>query len=177
MSGESGPARGLLCRGGVAAIYHYAPLHYLPFIARRAALLSKEKLRRAGFSENHFRSTSKRQDISRGFDRYVHLTLDAHPPILQAKLAKGFPHFEIGIPAQAVEQRDYLLCRFNIAKTRYFRGARQAPEESAQNGKYYGDFCLPVARTEMERGDLFAANYGRRMIEVLVEDEIPLSAS
>jgi len=77
-------------QAGVRALYHYAPLHYLPFIARSAALLSKLGLRREGFPEKHFRSTSYRQDMARGFERFVHLTIDPHPPILQAKLKRGF---------------------------------------------------------------------------------------
>lgn len=171
------PLATVLASGGVTTVYHYAPLHYLPFIVRRSALLSKGLLSRAGFSDRHFRSTSKRQDIKRGFASFVHLTLDAHPPILVAKLAKGFPHFEIAIPVHDVEQREYLLCRFNIAKARYFRGALKAPEESPANGKYRDDLALPVARTEQERADLFRLNFGRNMIEVLIPHEISLGSA
>jgi hypothetical protein len=165
----------LLARFGIQAVYHYAPLHYLPPIARRGALLSKERLKKAGYSESHFRSTSQRQDITRGFGRFVHLTLDAHPPILQAKLGKGFPHFKIAVPTVDIEQHGYSLCRFNIAKARYFRGAKQEPPESAANGRYYDGLALPIARTKEEIGNLLRLNLGQNMIEVLVRDQLPLS--
>lgn len=164
----------MLAEFGIKAVFHYAPLHYLPFIARRQALLSKGELRRFGFSNNHFRGTSRNQDEQRGFLRYVHLTLDPHPPILKAKLNGGFPHFEVSIPHHAFEDRDYLLCRFNIAKTRYLRGAKQEPEESLENGRYYGDMRLPVAASIEERFALLQRNLGKRMIEVLVPDQMPL---
>jgi hypothetical protein len=148
----------------------------LPFIARSGALLSKTALNKELFNERHFRSTSRRQDVKRGFEEFVHLTLDPHPPILRAKLKAGFPHFEIAIPAKEIEKHDYLLCRFNIAKTRYFRGARQAPQESDENGRYYGKMRLPVAKTPAEVANLLKHNYGVRMIEVLVNNRVPLSA-
>jgi hypothetical protein len=164
----------LLAQFGVSRIYHYAPLHYLPFIARRGALLSKTELRRLGFRDSHFRTTSRAQDEQRGFARYVHLTLDAHPPILLAKLEGGFPHFEVAIPAARFDALDYSLCRFNIAKTRYLRGGRQEPPECDQNGRYYGDMRLPIATTLEERKALLRHNYGKNMIEVLVPEQLPL---
>jgi hypothetical protein len=164
----------LLRKYGVVAAYHYAPLHYLPFIARTGALLSKADLRKLGFKDSHFRSTSRKQDEERGFARYVHLTLDAHPPILRAKLAGGFPHFEVAIPAVEFDNFDYLLCRFNIAKTRYFRGARQEPPESEKNGRYYPGLRLPVAVSSRERQALLSRCYGHDMIELLVMDRIAL---
>jgi hypothetical protein len=59
----------------VERIHHCAPLHYLPFICTSNALLSKPSLRRAGFHLSHFRSTSSRHDVARGFGNFVHLTL------------------------------------------------------------------------------------------------------
>jgi hypothetical protein len=164
----------LLSQFGITTICHYAPLHYLPFIARRGALLSKAELRRKGFADTHLRSTSSAQDERRGFSDYVHLTLDAHPPILRAKLARGFPHFEVAIPAPHFAGLEYLLCRFNIAKTRYFRGAKREPPECDKNGHYYEEMRLPVAMTEAEREALLRLNYGQQMIEVLVRDQMPL---
>jgi hypothetical protein len=164
----------LLTQFGVQAVSHYAPLHYLPFIARRAALLSKTRLLALGFSRNHFRSTSREQDEQRGFGQFVHLTLQSNPPILRAKLQAGFPHFEVSIPAQHFEGVEYLLCRFNIAKTRHFRGARRAPVESKQNGKYLRGLLLPVAQTFEEREQLLQLNLGKRMIEVLVREQLRL---
>jgi hypothetical protein len=174
--GRASIARGgaLLSDFGITAVFHYAPLHYLPFIARRRALLSKAELRRLGFGEGHFRSTSAGQDEQRGFSRYVHLSLDAHPPILRAKLARGFPHFEVSVPAGAFTGIDYLLCRFNIAKTRYFRGAKTEPVECARNGRYQNGMRLPVAKSAAERQALLELNYPQTMVELLVLDELPL---
>jgi len=164
----------MLARHGAIAVYHYTPLHYLPFIARQGALLSKTQLSLLGFADTHFRRTSRLQDEQRGFASYVHLTLDAHPPLLQAKLAGGFPHFEVAVPAAHFDDTEYALCRFNIAKARYFRGAKQEPPESDANGRYYDGMRLPTARTPMEREGLLRHNLGRNMIEVLVPEQVPL---
>lgn len=166
----------LLATFGIPSVYHYAPLHYLAFIARQNALLSKVALRELGFSDSHFRTTSRYQDEQRGFAHYVHLTLDAHPPILQAKLGRGFPHFEIALPAIEFDETEYLLCRFNIAKTRYFRGAKQEPPESEKNGQYRSGMRLPVATTPQEREALLRLNLGENMIEVLVPNQVALTA-
>jgi hypothetical protein len=160
---------------GIDFVYHYAPLHYLPFILRSGHLRSKLRLRAEGFDDSHFRSTSAKQDLQRGFGQYVHFTQNPHPPILKAKVARGFPHFEIAIPASVVEQQTYLLCRFNIARARYFRGAKQKPPACPANGLYYGDLCLPVATTAQQKADLLQHNVGRRIIEVLVPDQLPMS--
>jgi len=139
------------------------------------ALISKEKLRSKGFSENHFRSTSKKQDIQRGFAEYVHLSILDMPPILQAKLQKGFPHFEVKIASRYVDEQEYLLCRFNIAKTRRFVGAKSEPEESECNGRYYENKALPVAMTAAEKEGLLSCNLGKNMIEVLVPNNLRLN--
>jgi hypothetical protein len=167
----------LLSQFGVGAVYHYAPLHYLAFIARHGALLSKLELQSRGFAAEHFRSTSRKQDEQRGFAAYVHLTLDAHPPILQAKLNGGFPHFEVALPVAQLEKLEHILCRFNIAKTRYFLGAKQEPEESLKNGRYHGNMRLPVAISSAERRALLERNYGLGMIEVLILNQVPLGSN
>lgn len=164
----------MLTERGVEFVYHYAPLHYLPFIARSRCLLSKPALIRAGFTEQHFRSTSRKQDQDRGFSEYIHLAVGTQPPILKTKLAAGFPHFELEIPARAVEQTEFHLCRFNIAKTRYFKGAKQEPPECPQNGYYYNGKRIPIAKTRADRVALFRANYGTNMIEVLVPHHLDL---
>lgn len=165
----------MLQRNNISYVFHYAPLHYLVFIARAQKLLSKGKLSEEGFNEEHFRSTSKRQDRVRGFNDYIHLSIDPHPGILLAKLKSGFPHFEIEVPASVIESYEYHLCRFNIAKARYFRGAKQEPMESEKNGKYYGDRALPIAVNDEEKDKLIFHNYGVNMIEVLVPDELLLT--
>lgn len=167
---------GVLADNKVASVFHYSPLHYLPFVCRAQKLMSKPELEQAGFAPTHFRSTSSRQDINRGFGNYIHFALDARPPILRAKLAAGFPHFELEVPVGTIEDKGFHLCRFNIAKTRYFRGAKQQPPESPENGRYYPDLAVPIAATDEEIEQLLAANFGKRMIEVLVLDALDLPA-
>ena len=162
----------MLSKHAVDSVYHYVPLHYLPYIIRARVLLSKKRLIEAGFNEAHFRSTSKKQDIDRGFDDCVHLSLENMPRILKAKLNKGFPHFEVSFSGSMFEELDYYLCRFNIAKTRYFRGAKSEPEESPCNGKYQKGRRLPIAITEEEKDALLVCNLGKRMIELLVPSEL-----
>jgi len=164
----------MLIKNKISYVFHYVPLHYLTFIAREKKLLSKEKLTELGFDDSHFRSTSKRQDRSRGFNDCIHLAVDPLPRILLAKLKSGFPHFEIEIPSTVIENNEFHLCRFNIAKARYFRGAKQSPEESDKNGRYYGDRALPIAANDDEKEKLLTHNYGVNMIEVLVPGELLL---
>ncbi len=166
--------QGPMTRAGIDLAFHYAPLHYIPFILRSNHLRCKSRLLAEGFARSHFRSTSARQDLQRGFGDYVHLALDPHPPILRAKLRHGFPHVEIAVPATTIEQNDYLLCRFNIAKTRYFRGAKIEPLASESNGEYLGGLRLPVAHSVKQKKSLLEHNLGRQIIEVLVKDELLL---
>jgi hypothetical protein len=168
---------GVLTQHEVNSVFHYSPLHYLYYVARDRRLLSKPELMKIGFKEQHFRSTSYKQDKKRGFEEYIHLTIDAHPPILKAKLKGGFPHFELEIPSLAIERVEFHLCRFNIAKTRYLLGAKQAPIESPQNGRYYDDKKIPIAQTHAERLALFEANFNKNMIEVLVPNILELPDS
>jgi hypothetical protein len=159
----------VLTAHGIESVFHYAPLHYLIFIARSKALLAKAELIRRGYSESHFRRTSHRQDVSRGFENFVHLTLEGFPPIFAAKLKRGFPHFSILVPAAALDGVEFDLCRYNIAKTRYLRrDGKSGPKECSANGFYHGKMQVPIARGDVECQALLKANYGRNMIEVLV---------
>lgn len=160
---------------GIQNIYHYAPVHYLPFIARTKKLLSKSQLRNLGFSEHHFRRTSFRQDQKRGFDEYIHLTLDEYPNILSAKLSRGFPHLKVSISVDDIESTEFHLCRYNIAKSRYLKNGKKSPPESPATGRYYHNKTLPIAITTSEKTDLLAANYPKKMIEVLVPQCLVLS--
>ncbi len=170
MSSES-----LFAPRGIVSAFHYAPLHYLLFIARASALLSKLELARQGFGITHFRRISHRQDELRGFSEYVHLTLNEFPPIVRAKLTAGFPHFEIRVPADAVAAGDVHLCRYNIAKCRYLRRKGNAGlNESASNGRYYGDKQLPIAVAREDCAALLDAHYPSRMIEVLIPGRFEL---
>lgn len=169
----------LLREFGFEAVNHYVPLHYLPFVARTGQLLSKPELRARGFLENHFRSKSKDHDDSRGFGGYVHLTTHPCPPILQAKLAGGFPHIRLQIPTAAVDVGTFDLCRFNVAMTRQLRrGQKSGHAESSVNGRYYGALQIPLARTvEDKRAMLDFARQTGAMIEVLVPAVFQLPVS
>src|SRR5262245_766517 len=112
---------GLLADKNITHVYHYTPLHYLPFIGRSQSLMSKPSLKAAGFPQKHLRSMSNGQDVARGFGEYTHLTLEEHPAILRAKLAAGFPHVGIAVPFEVIEATKFSLCRFNVAMTRFLR--------------------------------------------------------
>jgi hypothetical protein len=171
----------IACQNGLSTsldmtdvFFHYAPLHYLVFIARSETLYSKVQLLKMGFDRSHFRRTSQWQDERRGFANYVHLTMSALPPILRAKLDRGFPHFEVRIPAARLEQKNIHLCRYNIARSRYLRGASNiGPPENGCNGRYYGRKLLPTAETAGERAALLAKNHPAK-IEVLARIKVDL---
>lgn len=160
----------------IAEVHHYTPLHYLPFIARAKALLSKPALHDNGFAETHFRSMSARHDSARGFGAYAFLTLHPAPPILKAKLAAGFPHIRITVPAEAVDAVSFDLCRFNVAMTRQLRRHdKPGFSESTTNGRYYDKRQIPVARTQSDQAAMLARYAGTdSMIEVLVPGQLML---
>lgn len=160
---------------GIESIFHYTPLHYLPFICRHGQLRSKLRLKQAGFEDNHFRTLSRRSDEERGFGQYIHLAIDPQPPILAAKLKAGFPHVELVIPAETLEATKYSLCRFNVAMTRKLkRDGKPGHKESCANGKYYAEEEIPTARKTQEKKCLLQHNMGKNMIEVLVRQELPI---
>lgn len=161
---------------GINYIHHYAPLHYLPFIGRSRSLKSKPALQDAGFEDGHFRSTSNRTDIKRGFGGYAFLTLQKDPRILKAKLSGGFPHIEFLVPVEVFEGTNYDLCRYNVAKC---RRTTESPtggfKVDGTNGQYYNGMMLPIARTGPEQEALLQAHYpSGQMIEVLVPYEYHL---
>lgn len=159
----------VLIKHGVSEIYHYAPIHYLPFITRVGALLSKPALSASGYPRSHFRSTSKSQDERRGFGRFVHLTIEKMPRILQAKLSSGFPHFEIVVDTKTANFENIALCRYNIAKCRYLlRPGGQGLPVGPATGRYYPGLQIPIAKTRKDRETLLVHNLGKHMIEVLV---------
>lgn len=165
----------LLSDAGVDLVFHYAPLHYLPFIARSSKLLSKPALRDAGFGADHCRSKSSRSDVARGFGKYAFLTIDLHPRILDAKLKAGFPHFGIAVPSSAIDNVDYALSRFNVAMTRRLRRDNMPGwQASSTNGRYYGNQQIPVAKNESDKRELLNVHLNRSMIEVLIENEFTL---
>lgn len=165
----------LLSEFGIGEVYHFAPLHYLPFIARNGRLCSKPALRKAGFAPSHFRSTSAHLDVLRGFGDFVHLSTTPEPPILCSKLQKGFPHFAVVMKTVDLAMTPYDLCRFNIAKTRYLRReGKSGFEESDANGRYYGSLQIPVARSDDEKRRMLSGRRGDPMLEVLVEEKLDL---
>ena len=93
----------LLTEFGIDTAYHVTPLHYIPFIGRSQFLLSRAQLKLEGFSDSHFRSTSHRADLQRGFGDRIYLSPYRSPPILEAKLRKGFPHVRVDIPISALK--------------------------------------------------------------------------
>lgn len=166
----------LLVQHGIDRIYHFAPLHYLPFIARDGQLKSKPVLGSEGFAASHFRSTSAHIDADRGFGSYVHLSTDPNPPILKAKLGSGFPHIGIELRTDELAEVPYDLCRFNIAKTRYLRrGGKPGFPECEANGQYYGELQIPVARTHSEKDRMLSVRQSDSMIEVLIQDRLLLN--
>jgi len=174
---EPGDNVGVLVQKAVASVYHYTPLHYLPFIARANALLCKPSLVAAGFPARHLRSKSNTQDVDRGFGTYTHLTLDRHPNILRAKLGAGFPHIKVIVPTEVVEARQYSLCRYNVAMTRFLRrNGKPGFPASPTNGRYYDNHQIPIARTEDDMLAMLNAHLGTEtMIEVLIHGDLPLT--
>jgi hypothetical protein len=168
----------LLTQHGIDRIFHFAPLHYLPFIGRAQRLKSKPVLASEGFLSNHFRSTSAHIDEARGFGNYVHLSTVATPPILAAKLESGFPHIGIELRTSDYPHTQYDLCRFNIAKTRYLRrDGKPGFSEGAANGQYYGSLQIPIARSAQEKDSLLRSRDRDPMVEVLIDQQLPLSGT
>ena len=166
---------GILKDKNIERVRHYTPLQYLPFIARAGSLFNKPALHRAGFSQNHLRPKSYKQDVERGFGDYVHLTLNREPKILKAKLAAGLPHVEICLPVDAIEAVTFNLCRFNVAKARQSKleEKRRFPE-SATNGRYYPGHRLPIARSDDDKMAMLEKHLPTDMIEVLVSENLTL---
>lgn len=161
----------------VEAVHHYAPLHYLIFIARSHSILSKPSLHKAGFAASHLRSMSHGLDVARGFGSYSHLTIDPQPRILRAKLAAGFPHIAINIPASEIDAVSFSLCRFNVAMTRQLRrDGKDGFPESETNGRYYDGHQIPIARTDADKSTMLQKHLQENtMIEVLVHGDFNLS--
>jgi hypothetical protein len=166
----------ILKKQQVERIHHYAPLHYLPFIGRSKSLLSKPSILAAGFKLSHLRSMSHRQDAARGFASYTHLTLDESPRILKGKLAAGFPHIRISVPAETVDAIEFSLCRYNVAMTRYLRrDGEPGFLESPTNGRYYGQHQIPIARTDADKTAMLQKHLTENtMIEVLIHGDFAL---
>ena len=172
--GYGGTILNTLSINDIALVFHIAPLHYLPFIARSKSLKSKVTLRGEGFAESHFRSKSKHLDAQRGFGDYIHLSTVNRPPILAAKLSGGFPHICLSVPATVLDGVTFDLCRYNVAMSRQLRrDGKPGFPEGPGNGSYYGHNQLPIARTEMEQTQLLQSRNGE-MLEVLVKPPIAL---
>ncbi len=165
----------ILVHHGIDYVFHIAPIHYLPFIAKSQKLKSKITLRNEGFLDTHFRSMSKNRDEERGFGDYIHLSTIAYPPILKSKLKGGFPHICIYIPTSALDNICYDLCKYNIAMSRELKkDGKGGVEEKPENGRYYGEMQIPIARTVQEQNALIASNK-KEMLEVICKPPISLS--
>ncbi|TMJ88145.1 MAG: hypothetical protein E6G76_11210 [Alphaproteobacteria bacterium] len=167
---------GVLTQQHIERVHHYAPLHYLPFIGRSKSLLCKPSLLAAGFAQDHLRSMSREHDVERGFGAYTHLTLEPRPRILKAKLAAGFPHIGVAVPADCVEAVSFSLCRFNVAMTRHLRRNGQPGfPESSTNGRYYDQHQIPIARSDADKTAMLEKHLpANTMIEVLVHGDLVL---
>lgn len=161
---------------GISYLYHYTPLHYIVYIARSQSLMGKPSLTHSGFPVTHFRSMSWRPDVARGFGDYLFLTLDRKARILSAKLNKGFPHIGLELPIGVLNGKQFHLCRFNIAMTRYLRrDGKPGYPEMPSNGKYVHKHQIPVATApDDQRALLKAYNPARSMIEIPVVGDIEL---
>lgn len=104
----------------------------------------------------------------------VHCTTAITPPILTAKLTRGFPHIRFAFPIDTVPT-EHEISRFNIARGRYLRSGNSPLPENGRNGRYYDDYELPIARSGAERKALLgAADVRRDMLEVLIREHFPL---
>ena len=167
----------ILIERGIEQIFHVIPLHYLPFIVRSKSLKPKPYLINEGFTTSHFRSKSKHLDEQRGFGDYLHLSSISEPPILEAKLGAGFPHLSLSISVKYLKNIKFDLCRYNIAMTRKLRRGDSAGfNESPENGYYFGDMQIPIARSDQQKSDLILSN-PNRMLELLSKDLVPLGES
>lgn len=165
----------MLGEKGVNVVHHVTPLHYLPFIGRSGAILTKTDLEpRHGL--DHFRTKSDRHDRSRGFDDCAFLTTTECPPILRAKLSAGFPHVRLDVPSEALIEVKYSLCRFNIAMTRYLRrDGKSGSPESSTNGRYYGAQQIPVAKTDADKRAMLSHHLPLgTMLEVVTHQSLAL---
>lgn len=175
----SAEALAILAEFGIQKAYHVAPLHYLPFISRSRALLSRSRLKEDGYGDSHFRRTSHKADFERGFGDRIYLSPYQAPPILLAKLRKGFPHVRIGVPCSALVGSNFDLCRFSVARSRYLRRLdKPGPSESITNGRYYEGRQLPVARTRDDVRGVLAEHYTKSAnVEIQVQERLPLPSS
>lgn len=164
---------------GIDTAYHVTPVHYMPFIGRSQLLLSRAQLKMEGFSDAHFRSTSHRADLRRGFGDRIYLSPYRSPPILEAKLRKGFPHVRVDIPILALRSAQFDLCRYAVARTRYLkRAGKPGPPEMSTNGRYYEQRQLPVARQYSDMSAMLAEHFVKgATIEIQVKDRLILPSN
>jgi hypothetical protein len=95
-------------------------------------------------------------------------------PLLDAKLKHGFPHYLIELPARILARKTYYLCRYNIARTRRYRGAKQEPKLDQKYECYSEPFRLPVANTDDRKRAMLQRWSRRQPLDVLVKSHICL---
>ncbi len=154
------------------SVYHCTPLNYAPFVFRTKGLLSRRQLVDRGFNPCHFRKTSSQCDVDRGFADVVFCTTAPMSELLKAKLKHGFPHYLIEIPTHLLQGKATYLCRYNIARSRYYRGAKREPSCDPDCEFYVKDFRLPVARTDDQKRIMLQKWSNGRVLEILVESRV-----
>ena len=70
-------------------LYHATPLHYLPHILQSGALYAKSITAGQGIKP---RASAVRRDKMLGLSDWVHLATRPDTPLLQDKMARGYPH-------------------------------------------------------------------------------------
>ena len=163
----------------VDAVYHYAPLHYLIFIARSQSILN-----RSFPSEGRLYVQSSEVDVAwlldavRGFGSYAQLTIDAQPRILRAKACCWLPSHRSQHSCSEIDALRSSLCRFNVAMTLRLKheGKDGFPESKPTAVTMHG-LQIPIARTEADKSTMLKKHLQENtMIEVLVHGDFGLSS-
>jgi len=110
--------------------------------------------------------------MRRGFGNVVFCATQERFELLEAKLKRGFPHYLIEIPTKQIDHCKYLLCRYNIAKSRVARDSKRKPVLDAKCERYASGLSLPVAIDDEEKFAMLR-KWARHTV-VLIEGEISL---
>jgi hypothetical protein len=162
-----------LQRAGFSVLFHATPIHLLGLVAKEQALLSKAQLQQEGLGATYFRSTSRNRNFRLGFSNMVHLFQKPNAPLLLDKLRKGYPHVELAIPDKGLEEGDYFVCWFNIAKNRV-PDWQWHDKQSPTRGYIRPPFRIPVVSTPEEKRAMLGTYGASRHLEVLVNDRLEL---
>ena len=79
------------------------------------------------------------------------------------------------IDVSLIDNVEFMLCRYNIARMRNHKDSNKPVRPSKYNGEYHDDFKVPVAREHSEKVDLLLPRFSRgQEVEVLIESELDL---